>query len=870
MAVVDRLGRPAAGVAVHWSAATRALSNGDESGPSEPLADGAGVTGANGKVNVRIGAGTAGRVILRASVEDAAARTAVAEAAVPRVPAPVLLDVEPDRRVLRPGHGGQLSVDAQTLDGQPFRGPVEITVASAHSSGAGESVRTPVLSREVELDARGHASVTLPTVPAGYLDVQANLPGLAEPLARTTLFVTEAGGDIPTTPDRLELVLDRREYARGDDLRALVLTPFESGSVLIGLEPATGPADQLLAVRGYSGLAHLKIPAAASGLRLVAAALSGGTLYRAAAAVPLADRASPLALKLFPERPSHGGDRAALTVIATDADGHGVPASIAVWSSPEPLVAPPLARLFSLDPPSSVWLVGSSGAGGSSRGARGEPAPRRLQPYGPTGPESDEARTPAAQLLELTADDSGRATASLRIAPGPHRLSVVARAVGGPGLFAERATALPLTATPHVAIDAPPWVRAGDRFSVAVRLDEFPDAGCTLELAALDARLSKDVCNPGGERMADVTSSGEGDVELSAAGSRVAGRREVHVVQPASNAAPSSARQLAADISGTLSEATNGEWPDVDCAAARAAGALPPTERPDTAAVVARLVSRQNLAGGFGLPEGELRRDLAALSGLVSLQTAGAFVSTDALARLRQRVVNLTQGLTDPEERSRVQRIATAPGEGRRTRLPEAEPPDLDDSTPASIADWLSAHRTSVVGARGLLARLLALLPAADPLDLAEISAALAALPPETPVPPQAPGLAVARRFLAVVRRPWTQELLDTEEDPPEAELHPIEEAIPLDAEVEVALSAEVPGAPRLACLRDFPPAGLSPIGRSDHLPRGLLLCGQTSHGRLDVSYLARAVRSGRFLAPGPVASLTGGPGPASWVEVTP
>ncbi len=869
--VLDRLGRPAPGVAVHWSAVTDELSSSPASpGPAEPLGDGAGISGADGRLAIRLPSGPRGTVRLRASAVDSAERTAAAVAEVPRVAAPLLLDVVPERRVVRPDHAVQLSLEAQALGDEPLRGPLQLSIVSAHSTPGGESVRTPLPGRTVELDARGHASVTLPGAPAGYLDVQAGLAGSAEPLARTTVFVTETGGDIPTTPDRLELVLDRRDYARGDEARVLILTPFESGTVLLGVEPSAEPADQLVTIHGYSGEARLKVPPAGGSLRVVGAALSGGTLYRAVSPIPIVEHAPPLTLKIYPERGARAGERLGLSVAASDADGHGVPAAVTLWASAEATGAPPLNRLLASAPPAQGWVVGSSAVADSSLRGAGDAPPRWIQPYGPSEPESPGDVTQPTQVVDLSADDSGRATASLRMPAGARRLWLVARAVGGPASFGERSVALPIDTGARISLDSPAWVRAGDRFAVEGQVEGSPDAGCSLAILAGGAAPAASDCSPGGERRVQISGGAEPVLDVSAAlpGQKVGAHRSVDVLQPRHRAAATTAAGLAGELAEGLSAGAGDDWPDVDAAAVRALGGLPSAGHDLASVAIARLLARQNPTGGFGPPEGELRRDLASWRGLASLRAQGAFVDAAALSRLADRVGELRPRDAAPPGTPLL--LDSGTSGGSRQRLPVAEPPDLDEATALDVSQWLAGHRPTAAGARRLLDRLASLSSTADPLDLGEIAVALAALPGGPTVAPAPPALAVSRRYLLVERKPWTPALLEADEEPGEPALRPVSDSIPLDAEVEVALSADAPGPAHVACLRDFPPAGLAPIGRSVHLPRGLLLCGRTAQGRLDVSYHVRAVRAGRFVAPGPVASLSSGPGPASWVEIAP
>ncbi len=111
--------------------------------------------------------------------------------------------------------------------------------------------------------------------------------------------------------------------------------------------------------------------------------------------------------------------------------------------------------------------------------------------------------------------------------------------------------------------------------------------------------------------------------------------------------------------------------------------------------------------------------------------------------------------------------------------------------------------------------------------------------------------------------------LLDADEEPTSRLTSPVAGPLPLGAEVEVDLSAEIGGPPRVACLRDFPPAGLAPIGASAESP-ALLLCGRSDRGKLHLSYPARALFAGRYAAPSPSLGVASPPGRVEIVEIAP
>jgi len=112
--------------------------------------------------------------------------------------------------------------------------------------------------------------------------------------------------------------------------------------------------------------------------------------------------------------------------------------------------------------------------------------------------------------------------------------------------------------------------------------------------------------------------------------------------------------------------------------------------------------------------------------------------------------------------------------------------------------------------------------------------------------------------------------MLAADEEPAEPTLHPVEGSIPVGSELEVGLTASLTPGTRFACLRDFPPAGLAPLGSPDVSQDGLLLCGPASHDRLEVTYQLRALRPGHFQAPQAGLGVVARPGAPAWVEVAP
>ncbi len=905
--VADRLGRGEPGVAVRWRAQeeipaeTSALhSPGDEeTEPSGMAGEGRGVTGPDGNLVVSLpGSGTVALLSLRAEATDPAGRTATAAASVFRAPAPVLLALAPQRRIVRPGHAAVVAVEARTIAGEPFRGYAILHVRAVENGAAGETVRVDLGERTVALDGHGNGSAVLPPVPAGYLEVGATVAGddlpegglaprrrtdAGPPLARTSIFVTENGGDIPTTPDRLELVLDRVAYERGDEVRALVMTPFDSGRVLVGMAPGAGPPDQVLAVHGYSGLVRLH---GVAGGRIVAAALSGGTIFAASATVPIVSAPAPLSLHLAAPVPLRAGQKAALTLSAVDRAGRGTPAALEVIASTENVPAPSLDWLLSPEADLTPIVAASTGSGASSAGGEEEAMPRRsIVPYGPSRIGVDEEQEPriSLELPDAVADDQGRASVGLRV-PNSREVQVRVRAVAGPDLFAERSWTLPVAARPEVELGAPPWVRPGDRFAVVARLSgRGPSAsGCLVVVQPGNATLARDDCREDGTRVIEAIAGRGGAVLLSGSvpllprGMKAIPAHAVLPIEPDAGPLPANAGELARALTAGLAGVPlAGDRAELFAAAASALGALPEEERAQEGSpVVARLEGEEDPSGGFGRPEGELARDAAALIGLVELSEAGVPVDDALLERTRRRVESLHDLAAEPEHGRAARALEVANGEargrGHRRPRPLADGSAIAGEPAAELVRWLADHRPRPPGG-ALLAGLLAAQAekAAGPLEIADVVAALAQLDPETAVAWTAPPVLVTRRYRIVERSPWTEALLDADEEPTSRLTSPVAGPLPLGAEVEVDLSAEIGGPPRVACLRDFPPAGLAPIGASAESP-ALLLCGRSDRGKLHLSYPARALFAGRYAAPGPSLGVASPPGRVEIVEIAP
>ncbi|MHB1843479.1 MAG: hypothetical protein ACYCWW_01415, partial [Deltaproteobacteria bacterium] len=844
--VSRRPGLPLPGAAVRWHAIWRqAQSDGPDGAailaPGVEVASGTQVSGGGGSVAVGVGPLQGeGLLSMEATIVDAEGRSITASGSVNVRGDEPRLRLVADHRIVRPGKAPALSIDVTDVHGQPWRGKVDIRVRTVRTGTSGEALKSEASRFERQTDAKGHASIQLASGGPGYVDVEATIAGedgrgASAARAETSVFVTESGGDIPTTPERLVLILDRSPGMAGEEARFLVLCPFESGLALVG-SSAGGPPELVVPIRGYSGLGRIRLgelPAVLS-----ASALSGGRVYRARVDVASSSRGVPLSIRVVAD-PASAGVRGGVALEVRDSEGHGVPAWLSLFVSSTPLKAPMLSRLLS--PPLVPPEIVASGLPEVASGA-GE-ATRPIQPFGPSGLSQapiEEARE--TEVSSTSANDLGDAVMTFRPrTAGIFQASVWA--VEGPGLWAEHRFQLEASPGMEATIDAPAWVRSGDRFEAAVR----GDRRCPAEPIVRGGRILETHCEEQG-RIATIEAGTEGPLELGRGGSH-SHFQQVEVRMESSSRELSDARIVGRRLAGSILE-SNVVSPDADlsCAKVRALGALSAGERPSRAviAALAALAGIENGSGGFGPPTDgparELRRDCAALAGMVELsKTAGTVVDRGLLDRTRSRVVELA---SDREARD-------------SEEIPEPCQPFLTH---------LPARRRRAARAT-LLAGLEGPVRLGDPLGSAEAVVALEAVGGGLAAGWGLPETSVERTRLRIEQGSWTLAAVVADDEPPTPKLGRAT-ALHVGDEVEVSLSARVPAGVLHACVRDFPPAGLLPMGIAEAAASEVTLCGETSAGHLSLGYKARAIRAGSFAAPEPSVGFAEAAGSGDRMEI--
>jgi hypothetical protein len=909
VSVVDRLGRPLPEAWVHWSL-VRASSGDDRDlppgeissmGPCEALASGDGVTGAAGTLEVRASKSVpaSARIIVEVEVEDGAGRVARAQGEMPPVSSgAIALRLLPDRLLVRPGKAASIAVEVRGRDPHDPHFRLEARLRQVVEGPGGEPQKKDPVLRTVETDAHGHGVLALPVFLPGYVEVSIGVQGQASS-ALALVFVTEQGGDIPTTPDRMLLVPEPPEHHRprdaprspgggsnpAEDQRLLIMTPFESGTVLVTTEPATPGEPLTAAIHGYSGVVHLHPGVSVSGLFASAAAQRNGRLFRQWVQLAPPSRAPALVVRGSFEHPPRTGQHTVLSLQTEDAVGRPLPSLVLGRLS---LGGEGSASLSDqLHPPHTP----AAAFGGSSAWWASGRAPRDdreipLTPYGPS--RTSDFAPPRAEVLSFVAQTgvAGRGQVGLTLPPwldatlhdGTGSALLALRAIAGSDQLGETVREATWGFAPRLTLSSPPWARPGDVFAFSA---EYRVADGTLSPAVCGAQLTVSGhglpahCDDGSTRVRATTRVGEGpgvltlSATLQPSGSpRLGAQQEVAVVQP--SRLPRTASELARMLARGLAQpAALEEQADLACAAVRALGSVLVNDQRLSSAAVARLAQLERPEGGFGNESGELRRDLAALEGLTAMRE---WVDPSLLDRTRARVDLLARRL-DEEQR-------------RLLFLPDARRRDVSEVSSASAIELAHCphqrrapgrRKRQVSEAQAIAHRLLVLLPAADVLDLAEIAVALQALPGAQRIGGDLEAatrvIAVDRRYGLQHREGWTEALLAAGDEPAEPTETPLGDSAPSGAEISVTLGAEVSGG-GLHCVRDPVAAGFAPIGMPSSAVHdgAVLLCGRPRDGRLALGYTVRALRPGRFQIPPPVAGVIdlGTAGAPTVVEVIP
>ncbi len=358
---------------------------------------------------------------------------------------------------------------AQTVEllalagGQPLRrAAVRVDLYRRAPGGASGDVR--VLQRTLSTDDQGVAELALSLRDGGEYRLVASAGDAAGRTASSaaTLWVSAAGftGWRTLDGDRVLLIADQPAYRPGDTARLLVAAPFAEADALVALQsggeltgtvrrlragelisvpiPADAPPAFPVAVRliEQRGAAGARPPAVATGLVLL----------------PVRSDARALTVAVDSERVDYTpGATATLTVTTTDAQGRPVAADVAL------AVGACLPASDSCASPDPAALAASGAL----------PA---LEPLF-AGAALDHTSRPATLLwapaLRTAAD--GSLTVTLRLPDKAAALEARVWAAGA-GRFGQARASFAVSTPLRLALDAPPFLRAGDALSLTARL----------------------------------------------------------------------------------------------------------------------------------------------------------------------------------------------------------------------------------------------------------------------------------------------------------------------------------------------------------------------------------------------------------------
>ncbi|GAB4208224.1 MAG: Ig-like domain-containing protein [Roseiflexaceae bacterium] len=378
-----------------------------------------------------------------------------------RLPALVLVAGQPQTVELLVLAGGQPLRRASVRVDLYRRGPGGGTQTGP--DGGPRDVR--VLQRTLVTDDQGVAQQVLNLREGGEYRLVASVgdAGGRTASSAATLWVSAPGftGWRILGGERVLLIADQPVYRPGDTARLLVAAPFaaadalvavQSGAVLTGTVrplragdllsvpiPADAPPTLPVAVRliERGGAAGARAPALASGLVVL----------------PVRSDAGALNVTLDSERTEYApGATATLTVTTTDAQGQPVAAEIAL-------------AVGSCQPPGDACTPREADPAVTASGALAA-----LEPLFSGAPQDHAAQQATllwAPTLRTAAD--GTLTVTLRLPGQAAALEARAWAAGAASIGQAHASFV-VTQPLRLALDVPPFLRAGDAFSLTARL----------------------------------------------------------------------------------------------------------------------------------------------------------------------------------------------------------------------------------------------------------------------------------------------------------------------------------------------------------------------------------------------------------------
>jgi uncharacterized protein YfaS (alpha-2-macroglobulin family) len=354
--------------------------------------------------------------------------TGVSEATVTR--GAFRLAVEQRALVVEPNEAQKIDLRAEDYSGNPVKTSIEVRVSAKRLAKDGVVETVEVLTKTVQTDQTGKATVELKPERGGYYEVFAKAKDDrgTDIEATTFLFASEGNGDLPFTPGELEIVTDKKSYFSGETALVLILGPVAEGKVWFSVEGGELYRAEVVSMKKHATLVRVEIgDKQTPNFFLGAVAVSGGQVYSKTRSVIVPPREKILSVEVAPNKSDvKPGDEVSFTVIVTDHRGKAVEgAEVALGVVDEaiyaisPEIAVPLESFFYHRKRNDVRTTDSVSFRffGSSRGLETALNGRAPWSYGSLKPQVDDDRKvfkdTAGFFPSLLTNGEGKANASL-------------------------------------------------------------------------------------------------------------------------------------------------------------------------------------------------------------------------------------------------------------------------------------------------------------------------------------------------------------------------------------------------------------------------------------------------------------------------